>query len=80
MKVLLSGTYNDDLDFEYGDDTSVLEGCGATLMGQFWYFGGRPLNNRQVISKVTSNKKILVYCMYLILGQQDCWMPAGASK
>ena len=51
MKVIYSGTYNDDLDFEYGDGTSVYNGCGATLMGQFWYFGGSwNANDRQVNS------------------------------
>ena len=51
LKVIYSGTYNDDLDFEYGDGTSVYNGCGATLMGQFWYFGGSgSANNRQVNS------------------------------
>ena len=34
------GTVNDDLDFEYGEDTETRRGCGATLFGQFWYFGG----------------------------------------
>ena len=31
---------NDDIDFEYGDGTDARLGCGATLFGQFWYFGG----------------------------------------
>ena len=44
-----SGNYNDNLDFKYGDDATVAYGCGATLMGQFWYFGGYgDANNRQV--------------------------------
>ena len=33
---------NDDLDFEYGEGTVARNGCGATLFGQFWYFGGWP--------------------------------------
>ena len=31
---------NDDIEFEYGDGTLAYGGCGATLFGQFWYFGG----------------------------------------
>ena len=38
---------NEDLNFEYGDDTSVQGGCGATLHNVFWYFGGR-YDRRQV--------------------------------
>ena len=50
FKTLKSGNYNDDLNFEYGDGTTVYCGCGSTLMGQFWYFGGYPStsNKRQV--------------------------------
>ena len=43
-----SGNYNDDLNFEYGNGTTAFYGCGATLMGQFWYFGGGNPNKRQV--------------------------------
>ena len=37
---VFSGNVNDDLDFEYAEGTSADHGCGATLFGQFWYFGG----------------------------------------
>ena len=43
-----SGNYNDDLNFEYGHATTAAYGCGATLMGQFWYFGGYGIATRQV--------------------------------
>lgn len=43
-----SGYYNHDLNFEYGDGVTADTGCGATLMGQFWYFGGYKDNKRQV--------------------------------
>ena len=33
---------DDDLIFEYEEDTSVYGGCGTTLMGEMWYFGGFP--------------------------------------
>ena len=38
---------DDDLNFEYGQGTDVAGGCGASLMGEMWYFGGYP-NTRQV--------------------------------
>ena len=75
-KPFYSGNYNDDLNFKYGEGTSVSEGCGATLMGQFWYFGGTGDYYRQVNSKVISNQKKI----YSILGQQNCRMRAGSSK
>ena len=28
------------MDFEYGAGATAYGGCGATLMGEFWYFGG----------------------------------------
>ena len=42
---------DDDLIFEYGEDTEVMGGCGATLLGEMWYFGGGQetyLNSRLV--------------------------------
>ena len=42
------GNMNDNLDFRYGEGTSVSYGCGATLFGEFWYFGGSGKFRRQV--------------------------------
>ena len=39
---------NDDTDFEYGEGTNAYYGCGTTLFGQFWYFGGSGSTLRQV--------------------------------
>ena len=51
LKLITSGNYNDDLNFEFGEGTTIFYGCGATLMDQFWYFGGYGSdNNRQVNS------------------------------
>ena len=33
------GNINDDLIFEYGEGATASNGCGTTLMGEFWYFG-----------------------------------------
>ena len=35
------------MKFEYGQGTDAVAGCGATLFGEMWYFGG-VLNKRQV--------------------------------
>ena len=37
---MISGDVNDDLNFEFGDGAVAHNGCGATLFGEFWYFGG----------------------------------------
>ena len=34
------GNINDDLDFEYDDGADARYGCGATLVDEYWYFGG----------------------------------------
>ena len=39
MVISPTGDLNDDLDFEY-DGAEAHNGCAATLMGEFWYFGG----------------------------------------
>ena len=41
--MIFSGVVNDDLDFNYGSEVSVYEGCAATLRGQMWYFGGNEI-------------------------------------
>ena len=42
------GTVNDEIDFEYVNGADVYTGCGAVLMGEYWYFGGGSPNKRQV--------------------------------
>ena len=37
---LFSGNINEDLTFEYGENTQAHYGCAATLKNEFWYFGG----------------------------------------
>ena len=44
------GNVNDDINFQFGKGTSVEYGCGATLNGEFWYFGGDGSYKRQVCS------------------------------
>ena len=39
MSFLFLGYVNEDINFEYGEGASALYGCGATLFGEFWYFG-----------------------------------------
>ena len=50
------GDVNWDPAFEYLDDSSAADnGCGATFMGQFWYFG----DNRKVSSILINAKSHL---------------------
>jgi len=42
----IKGNVDDDLLFEYGAGAGAYNGCGATLMGEMWYFGG--YSHRQV--------------------------------
>ena len=44
-----SGLVDGDLDFEY--QVSLDRGCGLSLRGQMWYFGGGGTYSRQVSSK-----------------------------
>ena len=48
LKCQNSGNVNENINFEYGEDTIAHYGCGATLFGQFWYFGGNKEYKRQV--------------------------------
>ena len=38
----LFGAFHDTpcIDFEYANSADVDVGCGAILMGKYWYFGG----------------------------------------
>ena len=45
---LYLGNVNDDLHFEYEEETTVRYGCSATLHDEFWYFGGLDTTLRQV--------------------------------
>ena len=48
----ISGAVNDDIDFSYGSELLLQNGCGVTLQGQFWYFGGLNEYKRQVSFEV----------------------------
>lgn len=52
------GTFNENLDFRFGKDTSVYNGCGATIMGQLWYFGGIMGDNRSDRQVLNANYKV----------------------
>ena len=57
FKKLYLGNVNDDLGFEYEEETSVRYGCSATLHDEFWYFGGLDTTLRQVFRKKIHKKK-----------------------
>ena len=40
-----SGSVDEDLNFEVGQEVFVDNGCSAILMGEMWYFGGNKANN-----------------------------------
>lgn len=45
-----NGDTNNAVNIEFGKGTSVQAGCGTTLNGEFWYFGGIGSDNiKQVI-------------------------------
>ena len=46
--------------FEYGEDADASRGCGATLMGEMWYFGGAGSQGRQV-------RIVLIVRLFIIL-------------
>ena len=59
---IISGVVTKDLDFDYGSETEAYYGCGISIKGQFWYFGGHS-NERQVrtnIIHLTASDKHLV--------------------
>lgn len=60
----LGGNVKNDLTFTYGENTIVHNGCGATLFGEFWYFGGGNSNTqthkRQVFSRYNSISSLMI--------------------
>ena len=54
-----SGLVDSNFEFEYGNDVSLFYGCGLTLRGQMWYFGGRNEYLRQVSPKVILQIEII---------------------
>lgn len=67
---------NDDLDFTYGDGATAYYGCGATLKGEFWYFGGSGKANYRPVCLPIINK----HFNSIISGQQDRGLSIGSSK
>ena len=54
-----SGLVDSNFEFEYGNDVSLFYGCGLTLRGQMWYFGGSNAYKRQVSSKAILQIQII---------------------
>ena len=46
--ILFKGNVDENLNFEYGEGTNAFYGCGATLFGEMWYFGGGRFYTQQV--------------------------------
>ena len=43
------------MNFEFGDGTDLHNGCAATLLGEFWYFGGGGGASNPYIRQVIPN-------------------------
>ena len=67
---------NNDLNFTYGEGASVVNGCGVTLKGEFWYFGGGGSANERQVSSIRLDK----HSYSSIQGEQDRWVSNGSSK
>ena len=49
-----SGEFNTDINFEIEEGLYVTGGCGSTLMGEFWYLGGRSeYSARRQVSRIS---------------------------
>ena len=60
--ILYPGNVDDDLRFEYDINTDAHGGCGATLMGEMWYFGGfKSAQKRQVCILQTVLIKLFIF-------------------
>ena len=58
------------LNFEYGEGADAQFGCGATLMGEMWYFGG---GYRRQASKIEG-------CMLVRQGDLDFDFTEGSCN
>ena len=70
INFLCWGNINEDLNFEYGDETEVTWGCGATLQNVFWYFGGPFESKRRQVKLQKKNIGDSLFGLYYqILGR-----------
>ena len=64
MIVDFNGNVNEELNFEFGEGATVYEGCGATFMGEFWYFGGYDLANKRQVSTIIT--RFILFHLYFV--------------
>ena len=67
MVISPTGDLNDDLDFQY-DGAEAHNGCAATLMGEFWYFGGgtgstSSNSHKRQVTELTLSLKFKIDCL-----------------
>ena len=83
MIVDVEGNLINDLAFEYGEETATFNGCGATLLGEFWYFGGgRPNTNtykRQVCDSKVFITKIMKQYQFKVSKIEGCSLKRQAD-
>ena len=58
--------------FEYGKGADAYHGCGATLMGEMWYFGGHLTSQRRQVWIVYING-ILIILFRLVKSKVANW-------
>ena len=76
FELIFLGNINENLAFEYEDGTTATEGCGATLNGEFWYFGGS-VSYKNVSLSLTDFR---FYNFYLLSGcQKSSLLSAGQA-
>ena len=68
--MFVSGNVNDDFNFEFGAGTTAAYGCGATLKGEFWYFGGAGSENNRQVCEMRID--ILYYIILKVSKIVDC--------
>ena len=56
------GNINENLAFEYKDGATAKYGCGATLNGEFWYFGNdKQVSNRSFFENFKHSLPEIIY-------------------
>ena len=71
FSLAFSGLVSDDLDFEYGSETTAYCGCAISLKGQFWYLGG--YSSDKMTRQVIMNEKGF-FSSIKYLEKHDYWL------
>ena len=72
----ISGNINENLSFQYAYGSKPMNGCGATLNGEFWYFGYRKEVSFLSIDLITIVHEIF----FSIEVEKSCWLSIGKTS